>query len=334
MAHRAAAWRLRRSRATGGATPSPYNAGMRDAAAPPFRWSFLGPRYWPTWIGVGLLRALCVLPIGLLVRFGEAIGWTFGRLVRSRRHVVRVNLRACFPDLAADALEQRTDAHFRALGAGLFEACLAWWASDEQLRRRGEIVGLEHLERAKAGGHGVLLLTGHFTTLELAGRGVNMAGRPMHGMYRPIKNPLMNYLVHHWRNFTGGLPALPREELRTLVRTLRKGHAVWYGPDQTLDRREGVFVPFFGVPVLMVTATSRLAQLGRARVVPFFAQRIGTRYRVNVLPALDDFPSGDDAADAARVMRVIEDGVRLAPEQYFWVHRRFKVRPPGAPGLY
>jgi KDO2-lipid IV(A) lauroyltransferase len=307
---------------------------MSDAGAPPFRWSFLGPRHWPTWLGVGVLRLLCLLPLPWLIRLGEGLGWLFGRLAPGRRHITRVNLRACFPEQSAAAIERTVNAHFRALGAGVFEACLAWWASDARLRRHVDVVGIENLDRAMAGGHGVLLLTGHFTTLELGGRSINVAGRRVHGMYRPIKNGLMNYLVHHWRNFAGGLPALPREELRALVRALRAGRAVWYGPDQTLDRREGVFVPFFGVPVLMITATSRLAQLGRARVVHFFPQRIGTRYRVTVLPHLEDFPSGDDTADAARVIHAIEDGVRRAPEQYFWVHRRFKVRPPGAPRLY
>jgi KDO2-lipid IV(A) lauroyltransferase len=307
---------------------------MTDAGAPPFRWSFLGPQHWPTWLGLGVLRLLCLLPVPVLIRLGEGLGWLFGRLAPGRRHITRVNLRACFPEQPPEQVERTIDAHFRALGAGIFEACMAWWVADARLRRHVEVVGLENLDRALAGGHGVLLLTGHFTTLELGGRFINMAGRPMHGMYRPIKNPLMDYFVHRWREFTGGLPALPREELRALVRALREGRMVWYGPDQTLDRREGVFVPFFGVPVLMVTATSRLARLGRARVVPYFPQRIGTRYRVTVLPALDNFPSGDDAADAARVIRAIEDGVRLAPEQYFWVHRRFKVRPPGAASLY
>ncbi len=302
--------------------------------APPFRWVFLSPHFWPTWLGVALLRLLCLLPIPALVRLGEGIGWAFGRLARERRHITRVNLRSCFPDQDEAQVERTVDAHFRALGAGIFEACLAWWASDQRLRRQGEIVGLEHLERAKAGGHGVLLLTGHFTTLELGARYLLVAGTPFHAMYRPIKNPLMDYLMHRWRSAIATLPALPRDELRPLVRALREGRAVWYGPDQTLDRRDGVFVPFFGVPALMVTATSRLAQLGRARVVPYFPQRIGTRNRINILPALEDFPSGDDAADAARVIRAIEDGVRLAPEQYFWVHRRFKVRPPGQPSLY
>jgi len=307
---------------------------MSDAGAPPFRWSFLGPRYWPAWLGVGLLRLLCLLPLPWLVRLGEGIGWLFGHLARSRRGIVRVNLRACFPKLAEAALERRVNAHFRALGAGIFEACLAWWASDARLRRHGEVIGLEHLERALADGSGVLLLTGHFTTLELGARYLLVAGQPFHAMYRPIKHPLMDFLMHRWRSAIATLPALPRDELRPLVRALREGRRVWYGPDQTLDRREGVFVPFFGVPVLMVTATSRIAQLGRARVVPYFPQRIGTRYRITLLPALDNFPSGDDAADAARVIRAIEDGVRAAPEQYFWVHRRFKVRPPGAAALY
>ena len=308
---------------------------MRDAGphGPPFQWSFLSPRHWPTWLGIGLLRVICLLPLPWVIGIGEGLGWLFGRLVKSRRHVVRVNLKLCFPEQSDAERERVVDAHFRALGAGVFEACLAWWASNERLRRYSELVGLEHLDAAMANGTGVLLLTGHFTTLELCARCIAIE-RPFHAMYRPIKNPLVDYLMHGWRARVAGLPALPREELRPLVRALREGRAVWYGPDQTLDRREGVFVPFFGVPVLMVTATSRLAQMGRARVVPYFPQRIGRRYRVTFLPALENFPSGDDAADAARVIQAIEEGVRQAPEQYFWVHRRFKVRPPGAARLY
>jgi Kdo2-lipid IVA lauroyltransferase/acyltransferase len=301
--------------------------------APPFRWAFLSPRHWPVWLGVALLRLVTLLPVAVLIPLGEGIGWLFGRLAPGRRHVVRVNLRACFPEQPAATLEQRVDEHFRALGAGAFEACLAWWASDARLRRHSEVVGLEHLDAALAGGTGVLLLTGHFTTLELCARRVAM-DRPLHAMYRPIKNPLVDFLMHRWRAKVAGLPAMPREELRPLVRALRQGRIVWYGPDQTLDRREGVFVPFFGVPTLMITATARLAEMGRARIVPYFPQRIGTRYRITVLPALEGFPSGNDAADAARIMQVIEQGVRAAPAQYFWVHRRFKVRPPGEPRLY
>ncbi|MGQ0586770.1 MAG: LpxL/LpxP family Kdo(2)-lipid IV(A) lauroyl/palmitoleoyl acyltransferase [Gammaproteobacteria bacterium] len=302
--------------------------------APPFRWALLSPHHWPAWLGVALLRLVCLLPIPWLVRLGEAIGWLFGKLAGSRRNVVRVNLKLCFPQQTEAEREAAIDAHFRALGAGLFEACLAWWATDEQLRRQGEVVGIENLQKAMADGHGVLLLTGHFTTLELCARYLLVWGQPFHAMYRPIKHPVMDFMMHRWRANVAGLPPLPREELRPLVRALREGRRVWYGPDQTLDRREGVFVPFFGVPTLMVTATSRIAQMGRAKVVPYLPERIGSRYRVTVLPALEDFPSGDDAADAARVIGAIEEGVRRAPAQYFWVHRRFKVRPPGEKSPY
>lgn len=301
--------------------------------APPFQAAFLAPRYWPTWIGIGLLRLLSLLPVPALLRLGEGLGWLVGRGWRKRRHVVRVNLRLCFPELDGAALEREVDAHFRALGAGMFEACLAWWASDARLRKYGEVVGLEHLDAVQKAGTGALLLTGHFTTMELAARFIALQ-RDFHAMYRPINNGLIDFFMHRWRQNRSGLPALPREDLRALVRALREGRAIWYGPDQTLDFRHSVFVPFFGVPALTITATSRLAQLGRCKVVPYFPERVNGRYRITFLPALDNFPSGDDAADAARINEVIAQGIRRARPQYFWVHRRFKWRPPGEKEFY
>lgn len=301
--------------------------------APPFHAAFLAPRYWPTWLGIGVLKALSLLPLPLLLALGEGIGWLAGRLWQKRRHVVRVNLKLCFPELAGAALEREVDAHFKALGAGIFEACLAWWASDERLRQYGEVVGLEHLDAAMANGTGALLLTGHFTTMELAARFIALH-RDFHAMYRPINNGLIDYFMHRWRQRRSGLPALPREDLRGLVRALREGRAIWYGPDQTLDFRNSVFVPFFGVPTLTITATARLAQMGRCKVVPYFPARVNGRYRVTFYPALDNFPSGDDAADARRINAAMEDGIRAAVPQYFWVHRRFKWRPPGEQDVY
>lgn len=301
--------------------------------APPFRAAFLAPKYWPMWLGIGLLRLLALLPVPALVALGEGLGGFVGGVWKKRRHIVRTNLHLCFPQLGDAELEQATDAHFRAIGAGIFEACLAWWASDEKLRAHGEVVGLEHLQRAMAGGSGVLLLTGHFTTMELGARYLRMAGPPFHAMYRPAKNALVDYFMHRWRESKAGLPALPRDDLRGLVKALRAGRAIWYGPDQTVER-QSVFVPFFGVPALTVTATARLAQMGRAKVVPYFPARVNGRYVVTVLPALENFPAGDETADARRINEVIEQGIALAREQYFWVHRRFKWRPAGAPELY
>lgn len=303
-------------------------------AAPKLEARHFHPRCWPTWLGLGAVRLLSLLPIPLLLAIGSGLGWLAGRILGGRRRIVRVNLELCFPELDAATRARMVDAHFRALGAGVFEAAIAWFASDARLARHGEVVGLEHLDAAQADGSGVLLLTGHFTTLELGARYVSAAQRPFHVMYRPYTNIALDYFMHHQREDRSGLPALPRDDLRGLLRALRQGHSIWYAPDQTLDQRISVFAPFFGVPVATITATARLAQMGHAKVVPYFPQRIGSRYRVTFFPALDNFPSGDDVADAARINAVLEAGVRLAPTQYFWVHRRFKRMPPGMPNPY
>ena len=300
--------------------------------APPFERAFLHPRWWPTWFGIALLWAVCQWPVPWLIAFGEGLGRALGKVAGSRRHVVRTNLRLCFPELSGEKLEAAVDAHFAALGAGAFEAGLTWFASDARLLKHVSFSGLEHLRAAAAQG-GVLLFTGHFTTLELGARLV-ATQFPFHAMYRPIKNPVLNWGIHRWRAARTTLPALPRDNLRQIVKALREGRAIWYAPDQTLASRDAVVIPFLGVPVPTLTATSRLAEMGRARVLPYFPRRIGRRYEVSFMPALEGFPTEDEAADTVRVMRSIEDAVRAAPEQYFWVHRKFKPLTPGAPDPY
>lgn len=304
------------------------------SSAPPFRAAFLGPRFWPTWVGLALLWLLSWLPISLATGVGKGLGWLIGHVLRSRRHVTRVNVELCFPGLDNAARERMVDEHFMALGAGAFEAALGWFAPDWRLRSRGEVVGLEHLQAAMADGSGVLLLTGHFTTLEIGARYLCLAGVQFHAMYRPIKNLLIDYFMHRWRESRSGLPALPKDDLKKLVRALREGHCVWYGPDQSLHVRNAVHVPFFNIPTLTLTATSKLAALGRAKVVPYFPSRINGRYRVTFLPALENFPSDDEAADALMINRMLEAGIRIAPAQYFWSHRRFKHPPAGTPNPY
>jgi KDO2-lipid IV(A) lauroyltransferase len=161
-----------------------------------------------------------------------------------------------------------------------------------------------------------------------------IANRPFHAMYRPLGNPLLDYFMHRWWERRSLLPALPKEDLKKLIRGLRDGHCVWYGPDQSLEQRSAAYVPFFGVPTLTLTATSKLAQLGRAKVVPYFPARVNGRYVVTFLPALENFPGADEIADTALISRQLEEGIRMAPAQYLWSHRRFKYPPPGTPDPY
>lgn len=307
-----------------------------DAALPPrpLPRRFLGPGYWPAWLILGLLRGLGWLPLPLLHLLGAGLGELFHALVPGRRRIVRINLRLCFPELSETQRRRLARRHFRALGMGLLEVPVAWFASDRRLRRCTEIVGAEHLRAARADGSGVLLLTGHFSTMELGCRLVHLAGFPFHGMYRRADNAFADYWMCRLREARLGLPMVPKEDLKRVVRLLRRGGLVWYGPDQTLEAANAVFVPFFGVPALTLTATSRLAAMGRAKVVPYFPQRVDGRYRLVFTPALEDFPSGDDSADAARINALLERAIREMPEQYFWVHRRFKDGPPGRRNPY
>jgi len=311
--------------------PSGFPAALPERPLPR---ALLAPRWWLAWLGLGFARLLCALPIRWQQGLGAALGRLVGRLLGSRRRIVRINLELCFPELDPAAIEALVTGHFEALGIGLFEALQCWFASDARLAPFVEVVGIEHLDAAHADGHGVLLLTGHFTTLELAARAVRMTGRGFHAMYRPADNLFVDWWMRRMRELRAGLAALPKDDLRALIRALRAGGAIWYGPDQTLEVPGATFVPFFGVPALTLTATSRLAQMGRAKVVPFFPERHGGRYRITMQPALDNFPSGDDVADARRINALLEDAIRKCPEQYFWTHRRFKHRPPGAPDVY
>lgn len=303
-------------------------------AAPTFNASLLHPRHWLTWLGIGLIGLISWLPFQVQARLGSGLGRLAGRILKKRRAVVRKNLQIAFPDLHGAALERQVGAHFAEIGRGVFETASAWFAPDWRLRAHGHVEGLEHLHAAMADSSGVLLLTAHFTTLEIGARFLCLAGVPFHAMYRPYNNAVMDFWMHRWREGRSGLPALPREDLRALVRALRNGRAIWYAPDQALDRRLSVYAPFFGVPVSTITATARLAQMGRAKVVPYFPCRENGHYTVRFFPALEDFPGNDPLADATRINRIIEDGIALAPSQYFWVHKRFKNTPPGHPPIY
>lgn len=303
-------------------------------AVPHFHAGLLHPRHWPTWAGVGITWLLSWLPIPLQVALGSGIGWLAGRVLKSRRHVVVVNLSLAFPDRSRQQISRMADTHFMDMGRGIFETALAWFAPDWRLRRLGHVEGLDNLKAAQADGSGVLLLTGHFTTLELGARFLCLAGVKFHAMYRPYNNAVMDHLMHHWREGRSGLPALARDDLRPLLRALRGGAPIWYAPDQALGLRMSIYAPFYGEPARTITATARLSQMGRAKVVPYFPERRGGRYTVRILPALGDFPSGDELADATRINGLIEQGISHAPTQYFWVHKRYKGPPAGQASVY
>lgn len=296
--------------------------------------SYWSPRYWPVWFGMGLLRLICLLPH----RVALSVGSLFGRIVHSiggsRRAVVRRNIALCFPDLSPAERDALALEHFKALGMTLIEMGLGRWASDRHLQSITELKGIEHVHNALQAGHGVILLSAHFTTLEIMGRVLALNMPPFDAVYRRNRSEFMTELQRTGRERSAE-STIEKRDIKKMVRSLRDKRAVWYAPDQRYDRKGSEVVPFFGIPAMHTTATSTLARLGRAVVVPFFPRRLpDSTYEMTLLPAFENFPGDDPVADTRRYVEVLERHIRSCPEQYFWVHRKFKNLPDEYPDYY
>lgn len=303
---------------------------------PRFTRAFLHPRYWPLWLGFCLLWLVVQLPYRLLLILGRGLGVLMYRLARSRRHIARRNLQLCFPEMNEKERERLLRANFASTGIAFFEMAMSWWWPKSRLQRLARIEGLEHLQQAQAEGQGVILMALHFTTLEI---GAALLGQQhtIDGMYREHKNPVFDFVQRRGRERHNlDASAIEREDVRAMLKVLRAGRAIWYAPDQDYGRKQSLFVPWFGIKAATVTATTKFARLGRARVVPYTQERLadGSGYRLVIHPPLADFPGESEEADCRRVNDWVEDAVRQHPDQYLWAHRRFKTRPEGEPSLY
>ncbi|HEX7342423.1 MAG TPA: LpxL/LpxP family Kdo(2)-lipid IV(A) lauroyl/palmitoleoyl acyltransferase [Rhodanobacteraceae bacterium] len=307
---------------------------MPGATRPRFHAALLAPRQWPAWCGAGLMWLLARLPWPVLYGLGRGLGHVTVRIRNQRRKTAKRNISLCFPQLDATAQRQLLDTHMRELGMMPVEFAMGWLGSDRAIGRiPARLEGLEHLHAARARGHGVLLVGGHFSHLELCARMVSRRLR-IAAMYRRMDSTVFEWLVLRARlDYADAM--FDKYDLRGTVKYLRDGGIVWYAPDQDMGGKDNVFVPFFGVPAATITATHHLARLGRAEVIPFFHRREADgSYTLRLEAPLADFPSADAGADTARINQAIEAMVRAAPAQYLWVHKRFKTRPPGSASLY
>ena len=279
------------------------------------------------------MALLARLPWPLQRGLGRALGSVLRLLLGERRRIAARNLALCFPALDDAARASLLRQHFAALGIGLFEFARAWWGSVAPLRRGLQVEGLEHVEAARAGGRGVIVISGHFTTLEICGR-LLCDHVPLAGMYRPHAQAAMEWAVKRGR-LRYAAAMFGRDELRPALRHLKQGGLLWFAPDQDTRRGDSVFVPFFGRPASSLTSTHQLARLSGAAVLAFaHVRRPDGGYTLRLSPAFADFPSEDAVADTARVMAAIEGMARAAPAQYLWIHRRFKRQPDGGEDLY
>ena len=297
--------------------------------------SYLAPKHWPLWFAIGLLRLSVFLPTGITTLLGTALGRLLYYAMPSRRRAARINIRQAYPGFSRDEITALNKKSFKSLGISIFEMGVAWYEKDNVLKRQCQIEGKEHLDRAIAQDRPIILLTGHFTTLEVGARLIAYYCDKYSGVYKKARDPLFNAIMVKHRS-TFGDELSDNKNVREIIRNLKTGHATWFAPDQDFKKQDIVFTPFLGGIASTLTATAKMAKITNAIVVPFYPVRLenGKGYKLIVLPALENFPSGDIHDDSARVNKTIEDMVYTNPEQYLWLHKRFKTQPDKSIKIY
>ncbi|MBA6328476.1 LpxL/LpxP family Kdo(2)-lipid IV(A) lauroyl/palmitoleoyl acyltransferase [Colwellia sp. MB02u-6] len=303
---------------------------------PNFKISFLLPKYWPTWIGVFILYTISWLPYRFQLFLGKMIGRLLYKIGSSRKKVALRNLELCFPKMSDDERQIMLKRNFENTGIALLETGMGWWWPNWRVKRHTKIIGLEHIKAAQKQGKGILLLTMHYLSVEINCRGIG-SGHPMVVFYRPHNNQLMEYFQFRGRGRSNKY-MLGKRDVKGLLRALKEGEACIYLPDQDYGRSRSVFVPFFAVPeAASTTGTLIFARQKNCQTHVLIPTRNddGSGYTLEIKPMLENFPTGDDTADVLRINQELEKAIMVKPEQYMWLHRRFKTRPnEDDPSLY
>lgn len=272
---------------------------------------------------------IAYLPFALQIRLGQTLGLLSFHFARSRRHICEVNLRMCFPDLSDKehaALVRKT---FDSNGIGMIEICMCWFRDPEVYRNRVKVFGLENIEAALAKGKGVLMIGAHFSTLDFGGTLISLFVN-IDVTYRGNDNPLFNEVMIRGRQRLYG-NVIDRQDVRSSMRSLKSGHILWYAPDQDYGAKYSIFVPFFGNEAATITATSRYANFNNSEVLMcrHYRNEDNSGYHLHFDKVIDDYPSGDDSKDALRMNQLVEEAILVQPDQYMWLHRRFKTQAAG-----
>lgn len=298
------------------------------------QFNLVHPRYWLTWLGVGILYVISKFPYKIQLTIGRYLGRTALCLLKRFRRIARINLALCFPELSKLQQKQLLQKHFESLGMGLVESGMAWWAPSHKLARLLRIEGLEHLHNAMAKKRGVIILSGHFTSLDICGR-LFSAVFPTSVVYREQKNQVIDMLLKHHRNFKLMQP-IHRHAIRQIIKALQRNAAIWYAADQDYGPKHSIFSPFFNIETATITTPSRYAKQTGAQAVTLFYHRLpnGKGYQITVSPIFENFAELDPKVAASYFNKALEEAIRAYPEQYLWIHRRFKTRPIGQTSFY
>jgi Kdo2-lipid IVA lauroyltransferase/acyltransferase len=295
--------------------------------------TFRNPRYWYFWPALALMLIMSRMPDRVLWLIGNILGRIVSWFPTPNRRFAERNIELCFPDKSKTERMRLVKQHFRLSGYAMLSLSVAWFAPRERLKRFIALHDQHYIAEAYARGKNVILLAPHFIGLDVGGSRLSAEGKYV-SMYRKARNPLLEYLFLRRERF-GAVVVERMASLKPILRMIREGRPFYYLPDQDMGERASVFVPFFGIPAATVTTLSRIAETTNAAVIPCLTRILPKGgYEVRLYAPLENFPTVDPAADAARMNREIEQWVREMPEQYMWSYRRFKTRPNNEPTLY
>jgi KDO2-lipid IV(A) lauroyltransferase len=295
---------------------------------------FWTPNYWYLWLFLGLLRLSCLLRYPVQLRIFKAAGRLLHRFDTKRRLTARRNIQLCFPELLKAKRDALVLAHYEAIGASIMELALARWMSHEEISAMSHIEGAENLTGPLERGERVILLTAHFTSLELSGHVMCGICPKIDAVFQMHPNKLLTEILRTTRERVAA-STIESSDVRSMVRSLKSGMALWFAPDQSVRSKQSVLTTFFGEPALNNTATTKLAKLGKAVAVPWFLYRLPEGgYKMTILPQIEDFPSDDPVEDTKKFIAILESQIRRFPEQYIWTYRKFKGRPEPLPDPY
>jgi len=285
-------------------------------------------------LGVFVLWLIHFLPFRVIVAIGNGTGLLLYLIAAERRQVGTINLKLCFPDKSDEARRKLLRDHFKMFGRGLIERSILWWSSAERISGLIRVEGVEHFDAVKDSP--AILLTPHFVGMDAGGQWIAQHTDTV-CMYANQKNLYLTELLLKKRaRFRNQYLYSRQQGLRPILKGMRAGMPFIYPPDQDQGVKDGAFIPFFGVPAATMTSVPRIAQMTGAKILPSITRLLpgGAGYVLTFYPAWDNYPTGDDVADTRRMNEFIEQRVLEMPEQYFWLHKRFKTRPEGEAKLY
>ncbi len=290
------------------------------------------PKFFPAWVLIGLMKIGTKLPFKLQVLLGKIMGKLLYHLLKDLKRVALINISRCFPNKDKEQVEDLAKQHFEAIGISVFETANAYFGTDKKIAKLLSIENEQYFTQAQAQGRSIILLAAHFMPLMLGSRAL-LLKHNIANIYRPQNNQLFDQVMHDGFVKHGAV-MIKTKDTRTMLKAVKNALPIWYAPDQDLGVHNSVFAPFFNIQTATVSATARLAKGENTVVVPYFFRRTEDGYQMSFEPPIENYPDADEAISAGITNQILERQILQAPEQYLWIHKRFKTRPEGEASFY